>query len=410
VRPAGSPTAVVAAADAVSQGASLAAAASNELTLAAARPLWSGDAAEQFRASVARIDEALATLVQASAFAAHALRVYAAELSRLEREADSLAHKFAGYGIAIDAMGWAIPTPGVHDPEALDDNLRRYGQTFEDQARALRHAADTAAAVAIRDIDNARALLHEHTSFWKYLRSQFLEPFNFANTIQSTYSSSAATYATVSAALHKRETQLSALRKEAERKTSKSRAARAWARYRALLDATAKERLNLSEAAADSKAIAQKLPHSSRLSASFGQVAAGKSVPAGLARIGSAPAVRSLPVVGTALTAVQTGREISAGESPTKVITTNAASLVAGSIAAEVAVGIVAGATVIAGAPIIVGIAAGTLVAVGVGYAVNQFFETEIGHDVAQTIDHAVGGAADAVGDAVTSGWRKLFG
>lgn len=410
MRPDGSPAAVAGAADTISHGASLTAAARGELTVAAARPAWTGQAASRFQDGVARMEGGFTTLIDASTSAAAALRAYAAELTRLQRKADALADQFAGYGIAIDPAGRAVPTPGLHDPVILDDNLRRHGPLFEDQARSLRHEADQAAADAIHRVDTARSLLHEHTSRSEYLRTQLLSAAGAVNTVYSAYTAPAGTASSAGQRLGELEDELRGLRAYAERKTSKVRASKAWAAYNDALRSSAAQRQALRETAAAGRSIAGRLPLSAELSATVGEAVNGRTLPAGLSRLGRVPVARGLPVVGTALTGVQITADIAGGGSPTKAVTSNLASLAAGSIAAEGAILLATGIGLTAGAPLVAGLAVGTAVAVGVGYAINAFFETKIGHDVAQAVDHAVGDAADAVGDAVSGAWRKVFG
>jgi uncharacterized protein YukE len=410
MRPDGSPALVSDAADAISQAGSHSGAARHELRLAAARPAWTGEAAESFRAGAARMDGTFAALVNASDLAARTLRAYAAELTRLQQDADSLADQFARYGITIDSVGRAAPTPGLHDPVTLDDNLRRYGDLFEDQARGIRIAADRAAAEAINGMDNARALLHERTGAGKYLRDQFTRLTGATNTVYSAYTTAAGTHALVTEEYAKKEGMLRELRKNAERKTSRVRIAKAWAAYYEALHSSAAQRQALRETAAMTGALTERLPFSKELSTTLGQAVRDKSLPGGLSRVAKAPVARGLPVAGTVLTGIQIRQDIAEGSSPTKTITANLASLAAGSVAAEGAVVLATGIGLAAGAPVVAGLVVGTAVAVGVGYAVNAFFETQVGHDIAQTVDHAVGDAADAVGDAVSGAWRRVFG
>lgn len=410
MRPEGSPTAIAAVADTISQSAASIAGARQELKAAAAHPAWTGEAATRFHAGVSTLDTVFATLIEACAVAAKALRTYAAELTRIGYEADFLTEQFARYSIAIDPIGRAVPTRGIHDPVVLDDNLRRYGPAFEAQARSLRAATDHAVAGAIHGVDAARSLLHQHTGLFEYAFGQLIKLPGLANTVYSAYTAAAGTAATAAGALSDRETALRALLKEAERKTSKVRKDRAMAAYRALLQSTDEQRQALRKTVTTSNEVADSLRWSRALSSTVGQAADGKWVPSALARLGKLPVTRSLPLVGTAFTGVQVVQEISQGTSPTKSVTSNLASLAAGSVAAEGAVILATGIGLAAGWPIVAGLAVGTVVAVGVGYAVNAFFETNMGHAIAQSVDHAVGDAVDAVGDAVSGAWRKLFG
>jgi hypothetical protein len=182
------------------------------------------------------------------------------------------------------------------------------------------------------------------------------------------------------------------------------------AAYRALLRATEKQRQALRTTVATSDKLADRLRFSRALGTTLGEALDGKGVPTRLAQLGKVPVARSLPVVGTVFTGVQITQEVAEGASPTKSVTSNLASLAVGGVAAEGAVVLATAIGLTAGAPIVAGLAVGTAAAVGVGYAVNAFFETNVGHDIAQSVDHAVGDAVDAVGDAVSGTWRKVFG
>jgi hypothetical protein len=85
-------------------------------------------------------------------------------------------------------------------------------------------------------------MLHDHTTIFEYLHDQFLKLPGLANTMYSAYTAAAGTAATAAGALADKETALQALMKEAERKSSKVRKDRAWAAYKALLEATAEQR------------------------------------------------------------------------------------------------------------------------------------------------------------------------
>lgn len=99
----------------------------------------------------------------------------------------------------------------------------------------------------------------------------------------------------------------------------------------------------------------------------------------------------NLPVVGAGITAGGVGLDIGQGEDPAKAITSGASSYVAGSLATA---GVAA-----AGGPVGWGVAAGAVVSVGVGFAVDEW-----GDDIASGIGSAassVGDAGSAVGDFV---------
>jgi len=410
MRPDGSPSAVADAADTISHGASLTAAARSELTVAASRPAWTGRAADRFQDGVARMEGSFTTLIDASTSAAAALRAYAAELTRLQRTADTLADQFAGYGIAIDPVGRAVPTPGLHDPVTLDDNLRRHGPLFEDQARTLRREADQAAADAIRAVDTARSLLHARDGGLEALRRQFTDMPNAIGVGVSAYTAAAATYEKAVELLNELDVKLSAMEKDALRKTSPARRLKLMLRYQAEAARTAGFREALDETAELSGRFARHSPGAGSMKLDLGTLAKNEHMPGVLRGVASSKALRSVPLVGVGLTGWQVSLEVGHGESPTKSITSNVGSLIAGSVAADFAVTGALALGLAGGLPIVAGLAAGTLVAVGVGMAVNAFFETDLGHDVAQTVDHAVGEAADAVGDAISGAWGKIFG
>ena len=92
-------------------------------------------------------------------------------------------------------------------------------------------------------------------------------------------------------------------------------------------------------------------------------------------------------------------QEIQDGGSPTGVVLSS----VAGTVAA---VGVVAIAGTV-GAPVLATAAAAGLVAVGVGWAVGEGWDA-LPDEFTNSVDDAVGDAADAVGDTLSDGWDEV--
>ena len=170
-----------------------------------------------------------------------------------------------------------------------------------------------------------------------------------------------------------------------------SPAARAAARkeWRAAL-----RQMRTAQAAADRHAVT-----SARLQPASGWLSwASKPIARGV------PVARHVPGLAVVMTGVGVGVDVRGGMDPTHAVVKNVASTGAGMVVGTAATGLAAAALTggaIAAAPIVIGVAAGAVVAYGVGWVVGEY-----GDDVAGAVGDVAGEAADLTGRV----WGRLTG
>jgi uncharacterized protein YukE len=369
---------------------------------------WTGEGAGAFQGAVARLDPRVDTLVGACGQARAALAAYGQALAAAQADADRLTAAAAAQHFQVDDQGGVHYTgpPVIEDPSQPEHTLAAAQARLEGEAQRILQAAETAAETAKRAIDDARMALvgpFQWSRPWD-------NPLSTAGYLHGAYTSAASTYSLSGADLAKVEGPRNAILEKLANASSPKKV-RHWEKLLARYDrqVSAEYRANLRTTMETAGTVSDRyLPFSKALGYSLGD-AAGSAGP--LAGAFGSRALRNVPVLGIGLTTIQGGYNIAHGAEPTEEITADATSLVAGAVAADLAVaGMVALGATGFGLPIVAGLVVGGVVAYGVGEAVHWFFHTEVGHDLAQTVDHAVGDAADAVGDAVSKGWHSIFG
>jgi len=363
---------------------------------------WDAEAASAFAGSVVKLDDEIERLAGAGHAAQAALSAYAGELSRLQSQASQLDQEAAAAQVSIDDDGAAryhgppiLTRAGAPGPE----------QAFQQRARQL--LAEAAAARTAREqVNQARLSLVEPY----HLAPPWSTPWGTGNLVHAAYTGATSAYSMARLRFNPLQQERNRLQWKLDVASSPKKA-RHWQKLLDRFDRDQGTALANSEDAMNAAdRWANRLPGSKVLGLSVGDLA-------GDSRILGSPVLRNVPVVGAGLTALQSGWDIAHGAEPTETITANTTSLVAGSIAADVAIGGAIALGMAGAAPIVAGIVVGGLVAWGVGEGVHAFFHTEVGQDVAHAVDHAADAAVDAVGDAgkavghaVSDTWHSVFG
>jgi hypothetical protein len=375
---------------------------------------WTGEGAGAFRGAVARLDPRVDTLVGACGQARAALAAYGQALATAQADADRLTRAAAAQHFQVDDQGGVRYTgpPVVEDPSQPQHTLAAAQVRLEGEAQRILQAAETAAEAAKQQIDDARMALvgpFQWSRPWD-------NPLSTAGYLHGAYTSAASTFSLAGADLSKVEGPRNAILDKLAGASSPKKA-RHWQKLLARYDreVSAQYRANLRTTMETAEGVSRRFPFSNALSYSLGDMSRSAGP---LSEAFGSRALRNVPVLGIGLTTVQAGYNIANGAEPTEEVTAGATSLVAGAVAADLAVaGMVALGATGFGLPIVAGLVVGGVVAYGVGEAVHWFFHTEVGHDIAQTVDHAVGDAVDAVGDAaetvgdaVSKGWHSIFG
>jgi uncharacterized protein YukE len=374
---------------------------------------WEGAGAAAFRGAVAELDPRLDTLLGACRQASAALAAYAGALTTAQGDAGRLDAAAAAQRFVVDDQGGVRYTgpPVVEDPTHPERSLAAAQQRLEQEAQRILRAAETAAEAAKGQIDEARMAL---VGPFRWSRP-WENPWSSLGYGYTAYTSAATTYSLTRAELDKLEGPRDAILRKIETASSPKKL-RHWQKLLVRYDrqVAPELRTNLRGAMESADEWSARLRFSKGMAYGLGDLAEGAGP---LGRALAVKGVRAVPLLGVGLTAWQAKDNIQAGADPTEEVSADVASLAAGAVAADLAVGLAVGVGLTAGAPIVIGLAAGALAAYGVGEGVHWFFHTEVGHDVAQTVDHAVGDAAHAAGDAahavggaVSKGWHSIFG
>jgi hypothetical protein len=364
---------------------------------------WDAQAAAAFAGAVVKLDDEIERLAGACHAAQGALSWYAGELSRLQSQVGQLNQDAAAAQVSIDDDGNAryqgppiLAPAGTPGPE----------QAFQQRARQLLGQADSIAHTARQRLDQARMSLVERY----HLAPPWSTPWGTGNLIHGAYTGAATAYSSAKLRFDPLQQQRNRLQWKLDGVSSPKKA-RHWQKLLERFDRDNGTALANSEDAMNAAdRWTRRFPGSRFLGLNAGDLA-------GDSRILGSPVLRNVPVVGAVLTAGQSAWEIGHGAEPTETITANTTSLVAGSIAADVAIGGAIALGMAGAAPIVVGVVVGGLVAWGVGEGVHAFFHTEVGRDVAHAVDHAADATVDAVGDAgkavghaVSDTWHSVFG
>jgi hypothetical protein len=364
---------------------------------------WVAQAAGAFAGSVVQLDDEIERLAGACHAAQGALSTYAGELSRLQSQVNQLNQDAAAAQVSIDDDGSAR----YHGPPILAPAGAPGPQVaFQQRARQLLDQADAAARTAREQVNQARLSLVEAY----HLAPPWATPWGTGNLVHAAYIGAASAYSMAKLRFNPLQQQRNGLQWKLDAASSPKKA-RHWQKLLDRFDRDNGTALANSEDAMNAAdRWANRLPGSRVLGLSLGDMAGEGGV------LGSR-VLRNVPVVGAVLTAGQSAWDIAHGAEPTETITANTTSLVAGSIAADVAIGGAIALGMAGAAPIVAGIVVGGLVAWGVGEGVHAFFHTEVGRDVTHAVDHAADVAVDAVGDAgkavghaVSDTWHSIFG
>lgn len=345
---------------------------------------WGGKAANAFISSVNSKDENFNRLKRALNDSAGALETYASALSSAQQRAASLRSQALVLHLEIDAYGVVRQGPAFTSRGAPPPSRPPEADYLQAQAQQVLRSIDQAAAECKRRLDSARHSLYgefswmpstDPSSLLAYGHNVLTGGPNAASALDEYY---------------KR------YKDQIRRANPKNSATRS-------VYTNWKRQMQAQRAAATRGPLGWRVWN--RLNTSFGEIAGSSR----WLRWGRAPVLNRLPVVGAFLTAGTIAYEIRDGKSPTASIVTNGASFVAGSLAGAAVAGAVAGTFV--GAPVIAGVVVGLAVGYGVGKLGEWFFgQTDVGQSIARTVDNAVGGAARAVGGAISRGWKSLFG
>jgi hypothetical protein len=364
---------------------------------------WEAEAASDFAGSVVKLDDEIERLAGACHAAQEALSTYAGELSRLQSQASQLNQEAAAAQVSIADDG----TASYHGPPILTAAGAPGPQVaFQQRARQLLDQAETAARTARQEVNQARLSLVERY----HLAPPWSTPWGVSNLVHATYTGAASAYSMAKLRFDPLQQERNRLQWKLEGASSPKKL-RHWQK---LLDRFDRDHGTALADTEDAMQAADKwsrrLPGSRFLGLSLGDVAGDSTV------LGSR-VLRNVPVAGAILTAGQSAWDIAHGAEPTETITANTTSLIAGSVAADLAIGGAIALGMAGAAPIVAGIVVGGLVAWGVGEGVHAFFHTEVGRDVAHAVDHAADAAVDAVGDAgkavghaVSDTWHSIFG
>jgi uncharacterized protein YukE len=374
---------------------------------------WEGEGAAAFRGSVAELDPQVDTLVGACRQASGALSAYAGALAAAQADADRLDAAAAAQHFVVDDQGGVRYTgpPVIEDPTQPQHSLAAAQQRLELEAQRILGEAETAAETARGRIDAARMSL---VGPFRWSRP-WENPWSSLGYAYTAYTSAATTYSLTRTELERLEGPRDAILRKIETASSPKKL-RHWEKLLARYDREVSSELrgNLRGAMESADTWSARLRLSKGLAYSLGDLGEEAGP---LSRAFAVRGVRAIPLIGIGLTAWQAKENIEGGAEPTEEVTADAASLAAGAVAADLAVGAAVALGLTAGAPIVAGLVVGGLVAYGVGEGVHWFFHTQVGHDVAQTVDHAVGDAVHAVGDAghavgsaVSKGWHSIFG
>jgi uncharacterized protein YukE len=364
---------------------------------------WDAQAATAFAGAVVKLDDEIERLAGACHAAQGALSWYAGELSRLQSQVSQLNQDAAAAHVSIDDEGTArYNGPPILTPAGAPGPA----QPFQQRARQLLGQADSIAHTARQRIDQARMSLVERY----HLAPPWSTPWGTGNLVHAAYTGAASAYSMAKLRFDPLQQDRNRLQWKLDGASSPKKA-RHWQKLLQRFDREHGTALSNSEDAMNAAdRWANRLPGSKVLGLSVSDLAADS-------RILGSPVLRNVPVVGAVMTAGQSAWEIGHGAEPTETITANTTSLVAGSIAADVAIGGAIALGMAGAAPIVVGVVVGGLVAWGVGEGVHAFFHTEVGRDVANAVDHAaeatvdaVGDAGKAVGHAVSDTWHSIFG
>jgi hypothetical protein len=364
---------------------------------------WDAEAASAFAGSVVKLDDEIERLAGAGHAAQGALSTYAGELSRLQSQASQLNQEAAAAQVSIDDDG----TARYHGPPILTQaGAPGPEQAFQQRARQLLAETDAAARTAREQVNQARLSLVEPY----HLAPPWSTPWGTGNLVHAAYTGATSAYSMARLRLNPLQQERNRLQWKLDGASSPKKA-RHWQKLLDRFDRDQGTALANSEDAMNAAdRWANRLPGSKVLGLSLGDVA-------GEGGVFGSRALRNVPVVGAVLTAGQSAWDIAHGAEPTETITANTTSLVAGSIAADLAIGGAIALGMAGAAPIVAGIVIGGLVAWGVGEGVHAFFHTEVGRDVAHAVDHAADVAVDAVGDAgkavghaVSDTWHSVFG
>jgi hypothetical protein len=364
---------------------------------------WEAQAAAAFAGAVVKLDDEIDRLAGASHAAQGALSWYAGELSRLQSQVRQLDQDATAAQVSIDDLGNAryhgppqLAPAGTPSPE----------WSFQQRASQLLGEAERVAHSAKQRLDQARLSLFDRY----HLAPPWATPWGVGNTAHAAYTGAASAYSSARLRYNPLQQQRNRLQAKLEGASSPKKA-RHWLKLLERFDRSHGAALaNTEDAMQTAERLANRLPGSRLLALNAGDLAPGSRV------LGSS-VLRSVPVVGAGLTAVQSTYEIANGADPTETVTANATSLVAGSIAADLAIGGAIALGMAGAAPIVVGVVVGGLVAWGVGEAVHAFFHTEVGRDVADAVGNAgeavadtVGDVGEAIGDGASKAWNAVFG
>jgi hypothetical protein len=364
---------------------------------------WEAQAAAAFAGAVVKLDDEIDRLAGACQAAQGTLSWYATELSRLQSQASQLNQDAATAQVSIDDLGNAR----YHGPPQLAPAGSPSPEwAFQQRATQLLGQAESVAHTARQQLDQARLSLFDSY----HLAPPWATPWGVGNLTHAAYTGAASAYS--SAKLRYNPLQQERNRLQAKLAGASSpKKARHWLKLLERFDRAHGTALaNTEDAMRTAQRWANRLPGSSYLGLNAGDLAPGSRV------LGS-PVLRSVPIAGAVLTAGQSAWEIRNGADPTETITANTTSLVAGSIAAEMAIGGAIALGMAGAAPIVVGVVVGGLVAWGVGEAVHAFFQTDLGRDVADAVGDAgeavadtVGDVGEAIGDGASKAWNAVFG
>ena len=367
---------------------------------------WTADGATAFATAVISVDDDIDRLGSACEGAGGALSWYAGELSSLQATADRLNQAAAANHLTIDDDGNVSYTgPPVVQAAGAAPPWAAAQQQLAIEARQLVADAKRIAEAAKKQLDDARMSMSRYD-----VAPPWATPWSTGINAYVAYTSAADTYSLLKRRLDPLQAQRDYLAGKLDRASSPSKM-RHWDKELRRFERDFGNDLTTTEDAVDSAGRwAGRLPFSKPLSLSLGDLGGDSAI------LGSR-ALRNVPVAGIVLTAGQAAWNIHDGAEPTEEVGADTASLVAGSVAADLAVTGIVALGVAGAAPIIVGLAVGVVVAWGVGEGVHAFFHTELGHEVAHDVDqavgtavHAVGDAAHSVGDAASGAWHSLFG
>ena len=368
-------------------------------TARGATPSWTGEAGDAWRATADHQRAAADDLAAALAAAGAALSRFAVDLAEAQLLAAAAASTAAAWGLPLSASGSVprvdVPYGPFTSPEAAAEataaqqraDARSSVLSLVQQAQEAERLAHQRLTTALRGLDPAAARETRGTADPTYvsrLRPTWSTYVNAAHDLLLAPGRIADGHTVLSQARH-------AFGREVERAARTAPAA-----FRADLRALAKDEIRAAVAARSTAArygavddVARRVPWLTAL---------GGRVPQ------SVPVLRGVPVVGLVGFGLGTADDLAQGRSVPHAVTKNAASTVAGSVAAAGATALTAsalGVTAVAAAPVLVGIAVGVAVGVGVGAAVDEW-----GDDVARGVGSAAGGAKDAVSKA----WDSVFG